>query len=162
LKQRHKKQKLLGMKNKMLLWTILLISSVSTTFAGTTTGVDDKIVNSFKKDFASAQEVQWEKNSSFTKATFKLSGQVMFAYYSTEGNLLAISRNITSSQLPISLMTELKKNYRGYWISDLFEMVMSNETSYYITLENGDQKLVLKSHGGVSWDVYKKEKKDVQ
>ena len=79
-----------------------------------------------------------------------------------DGNLLAISRNITSSQLPISLMTELKKNYRGYWISDLFEMVMSNETSYYITLENGDQKLVLKSHSGVSWDVYKKEKKDAQ
>jgi hypothetical protein len=85
----------------------------------------------------------------------------MFAYYSEEGNLLAVTRNITSSQLPIGLMTEVKKNYGGYWISDLFEIAMNGETSYYITLQNGDYSLVMKSNGNANWEVFRKERKDV-
>lgn len=149
------------MKNKILLWTLMLMMSFSTSFAGTITGVDERIVNSFKKDFATAEDVQWEKGNSFTKATFKLSGQVMFAYYAEEGSLLAVSRNITTTQLPLGLLTELKKNYRDYWISDLFEIAMNNETAYYITLQNGDHTLVMKSNAGISWDLFKKERKEV-
>lgn len=149
------------MKSKILVWTLILMMSISTSFAGTITGVDERIVNSFKKDFAAAEDVQWEKSNNFVKATFKLSGQVMFAYYGEEGNLLAVTRNITSSQLPIGLMTELKKNYREFWISDLFEIAMNNETAYYITLQSGDHTLVLRSNGGTSWDVFKKERKEV-
>ena len=149
------------MKNKFLVWTLALIMSISTSFAGTITGVDERIANSFKKDFATAEDVQWEKGSSFVKATFKISGQVMFAYYAEEGNLLAVTRNITSTQLPLGLLTELKKNYREYWISDLFEIAMNNETAYYITLQNGDYSLVMKSNGGSSWDIFKKERKEV-
>ena len=149
------------MKSKLLMWTLILMCSFSTTVAGTIAGGDEKIVNNFKKDFTSAEEVQWEKGSSFTKATFKMSGQVMFAYYSEEGNLLAVTRNITTSQLPIGLMTQVKKNYSGYWISDLFEIAINGETSYYITLQNGDYSLVMKSNGNASWEVFKKERKDV-
>lgn len=149
------------MKSKLLMWALILMCSFSATFAGMITGVDEKIVSSFKKDFAAAEEVQWEKGNNFAKATFKLSGQVLFAYYSEEGNLLAVSRNITSSQLPIGLMTDMKRNYSGYWISDLFEIAMNGETAYYITLQNGDYTLVMKSNSGHSWEVYKKERKDV-
>jgi hypothetical protein len=150
------------MKNKILLWTLLLMSSMTTTFAGTSNPtIEEKIMNSFKKDFTTAEDVQWEKGNSFTKATFKLSGQVMFAYYTVDGNLMAVSRNITSSQLPIGLLTELKKNYRGYWISDLFEIAMNNETSYYITLQTGDVTLVMKSNSATSWEVFKKERKEI-
>ena len=149
------------MKSKLLMWTVILMCSFSTTFAGTITGVDEKIVNNFKKDFSSAEEVQWEKGVNFAKATFKLSGLVMFAYYSEEGSLLAVTRNITTSQLPIGLMTQVKKNYSGYWISDLFEIAINGETSYYITLQNGDYSLVMKSNGNASWEVFKKERKDV-
>ena len=99
------------MKNKILLWTLMLAMSFSTSFAGTITGVDERIVNSFKKDFVAAEDVQWEKGNSFVKATFKMSGQVMFAYYSQTGELMAVTRNIISSQLPISLLANLKKNY---------------------------------------------------
>jgi hypothetical protein len=149
------------MKNKILLWTLVLMMSFSTSFAGTITGINEKITESFKKDCATAEDVQWEKSSSFVKATFKLSGQIMFAYYSEEGSLMAVSRNITATQLPIGLLNEVKKNYREFWISDLFEIAMNNETAYYITLQNGDYTLVMKSNGGSSWDVFKKERKEV-
>ena len=83
----------------------------------------------------------------------------VFAYYSTEGDLIAITRHISPDALPLSLQIDLKKEYEGYWISDLFEMAKNETTSYFITLENADSQLVLKSTGGSKWEVYKKEKK---
>lgn len=47
----------------------------------------------------------------------------------------------------------------GYWVSDLFEVAKNGTTSYYITLENADTKLVLQSTGGSNWSEFKKEKK---
>jgi hypothetical protein len=43
-------------------------------------------------------------------------------------------------------------------VSDLFEAAKSDVTSYYITIENADTKMVLKSSGN-NWDVYNKIKK---
>jgi hypothetical protein len=75
---------------------------------------------SFKKDFQQCYEYQLAAGK-HAKATFTLNDQVMIAYYSNENNeLLAVVRNILSQQLPINLFTSLKKEYSGYWITDLF------------------------------------------
>ena len=73
--------------------------------------------------------------------------------------MMALTRNIRSLELPISLQTNLKNNYSGYWISDLFEMSNSEGTSYYITMENADSKVVLKSVGSGKWTSFKKMSK---
>ncbi|HLZ89425.1 MAG TPA: hypothetical protein VKQ52_19355, partial [Puia sp.] len=65
----------------------------------------------------------------------------------------------TSDQLPINLLTSLKKEYGDYWISDLFEIASDDQTNYYVTLETADKKIVLKSQGTEFWNEYKKEKK---
>ncbi len=147
------------MKKSFLTWALILMVGVSTSFAHGFEGVSEKVMNSFKKEFANAENVQWESGKEFAKATFGYHGQVMFAYYNNDGTLLAVTRNIMAGQLPLSLLSEVKKNYSEYWISDLFEMSSNNETSYYITLENGDQKIVLRSVDSTSWDVYRKDKK---
>ena len=134
--------------------------SLSSAFANNEETINQKAVSSFKKDFAAAQDVKWESNKDFVKATFKLNDQVMFAYYSQTGNLMAVTRNIVSSQLPINLLSELKKKYNNYWISDLFEVSSDTDSSFYITLQNSDQTVVLKSNGISEWEVYKKDKKN--
>ena len=149
------------MKKSILTWALIVMVGISTSFAHGIEGVSEKVINSFKKEFVEAQNVQWESNKDFAKATFSIHGQVMFAYYNGEGNLVAVTRNLVASQLPITLLSEIKKNYGEYWISDLFEMSSNDETTYYITLENGDQKLVMKSDDSRSWEVFKKEKKVV-
>jgi hypothetical protein len=162
-----KKQKLkhpyknLVMKKSILTWALILMVGISTSFAHGKEGVSEKVINSFKKEFTEAQNVQWESTKDLAKATFTIHGQVMFAYYNNDGNLLAVTRNIVAAQLPISLLTDIKKNYNEYWISDLFEMSSDNNTTYYITLENGDQKVVLKSDDSRNWETFKKEKKVV-
>ena len=147
------------MKKRILVWALLLTIGVSTAFANNAEGVSDKVISSFKKEFAEARDIQWEKSKEYVKATFSLNDQVMFAYYSEEGKLLAVTRNLVSGQLPINLLTDVKKNYSGYWITQLFEIAMDTENSYYITLENENLTIVLKSAGADGWELFKKDKK---
>lgn len=149
------------MKKRILALALLLTIGFSSTFANNEEGVNKQVVNAFKKEFAAAQNARWEAGKEFTKVTFTLNGQVMFAFYTGEGELLGLSRNITSAQLPISLLAELKRNYSDYWITDLFEMASNNETDYYVSLNGADTTLVLKSSGSSGWSVYKKAKKDI-
>ena len=148
------------MKKRILTLALLLTLTISSIFANTVEGVSQKVMNTFKSEFSEARDVKWESGRDFVKATFTLHQQVMFAYYSVEGDQIAVSRNIISSQLPINLLSDLKKNYTGFWISDLFEMATKGETAYYMTVENGDYNIILKSNGSSSWEVYKKDKKN--
>jgi hypothetical protein len=147
------------MKNKILLGVFILITGISSAFANGTNDVNDRIIKSFQKDFAGAQQVQWSTAKEFVRATFTLNEQVVYAYYSPDGNLLGVTRNLVSGQLPINLYTDLKKGYNNYWITDLFEMASNNDNMYYVTLESRDYKIVLKSNGTNGWEVYKKERK---
>ena len=142
------------------MWLLLVTVSTGSVLANEET-VSQQVLNAFKKEFVDAKDVAWQTTKDFAKATFSLNDQVMFAFYSQEGQLLAITRNISSEKLPISLLTSLKKNYNGYWITDLFEMVADGNGTYYITLENADVELVLKSDEFGGWEVYKKSKKNV-
>lgn len=131
-------------------------------FANNDESINEKAAQSLKKEFAQAKDVSWQKTGDMLRATFTLNEKVLFAYYNQSGDLMAITRNITTDQLPIALQTMLRKNYGGYWVSDLFEMVSGGQTSYYVTVENADQKVVLKSEDFGSWSTYRKEKKDAE
>ena len=151
------------MKHRILTLGLLVWLSVSSIFANTNEEVvNAKAANSFKKEFSKAQDVKWESGKQYVKDTFKMNDQVMIAYYSNAGELLGITRNLTTSQLPINLMTDIKKNHKNAWITDLFEITTNDETNYYITLEDADQTVVLKSAGSYGWSTYKKEKKNNQ
>src|SRR5688500_11137137 len=149
------------MKKSILMWAMMLTMGLTSAFANNEETVNQRAVSSFKKDFTNAQDVKWESSKDFVKATFKMNDQVMFAYYSQTGDLMAITRNILSSQLPINLLANLKKTYGTYWISDLFEVSSSTDASYYVTLQSAEHTLVLKSNGITAWEVYRKEKKNI-
>ncbi len=95
------------MKKRILTLALLLSLSISSIFANTVEGVNQKVINSFKSDFADARDVKWETGKDFVKATFTMHEQVIFAYYSVEGEQIAVSRNIVSSQLPLNLLSDL-------------------------------------------------------
>ena len=155
----HKSNKQIKMKKALLILAISF-GVVSASFANNDESVNARAEQSFKKEFAQAKDVKWQKSGEMAKATFSLNDRILFAYYSQDGELVAITRNITTDQLPITLLNSLKKNYSDFWITDLFEMVSGGQTSYYITVENADSKVVLKSDDFADWTNFKKEKKD--
>lgn len=141
---------------KMILVLAILVSTVSA-FASEV-NVNEKVQNAFKSEFTNASEVAWFQGDTYFRATFNYKGVYLFAFYNDEGELLALSRYISPTILPFILQNNLKKNYEGYWVSDLFEASKNGDTCYYITIENADTKIVLKSAGN-SWNVYSKHKK---
>ena len=146
---------------KLLLATLIsLFSLVSTTKASDNDPrISAAVLSSFNSAFKNAAEVKWTASENFSKAEFSLRGQYVAAYYDVAVNLIDLTRNISSFQLPITLQTKLKTSYESYWISDLFELSDDNGTSYYVTVENGDPKITLKSNGTNEWSVYQKQRK---
>ena len=143
---------------KKIILTLAIALSTMYSFAGEVK-VSSKVLNAFNSEFNSAKEVAWTATNSYYKAAFLFNDQHVFAFYSTEGELLGLTRYISSLDLPIRLQAGLKKDYSNYWISDLFEVSNSEGTGYYITLQNADSKIVLKSTGGESWKTYEKKTK---
>lgn len=143
---------------KKIIITLAVALSTLSSFAREVE-VSSRVLDKFKSEFTGAKDVSWTAGDNFYKAEFVYNDQHVFAFYSTTGELLGLTRYISSLDLPLNLQASLKKSYSSYWISDLFEVSNEEGTGYYLTMENADSKIVLKSAGGGSWDVYKKTAK---
>ena len=149
------------MKKRILLLSIALISFTAFSFAADApASISKNVISSFNRQFSNARDIHWEKQASFVKAQFTIDDMVLYAYFNQSGDLIAVTRFISPSQLPMTLLASLKNQYAaGYWVSDLFEIESEANTSYYATLENANQTVILKSDGISGWSVFQKEKK---
>lgn len=139
---------------KIILTLAIAISSIAA-FASEV-NVNAAVLKSFTREFADAENVNWTAGKSSYKASFVLNNQHVTAYYNFDGELMGLTRNISSLDLPLGLQTNLKKNYNQYWISDLFEVSNQEGTNYYITLEKANETLVLEADAQGKWNVYKR------
>lgn len=145
---------------KPLLIALTLLATVFTTSSfASGTKVSPTVLKSFKSQFTTAQEVDWSVTQTLYKAQFTINGQYAIAYYEPDGTMVAVTRNISSTQLPIALQGKLQKNCANYWISDLFEVTNEDGTTYYVTLENADEKIIMKSSTSTGWSNFKKLRK---
>ena len=150
------------MKKRILLLSIALISFTAFSFAADVpASISKNIVSSFNKQFSNARDIQCENQPNFVRAQFTINDMVLYAYFNKTGDLIAVTRFISSNQLPLILLSSLKNQYTaGFWISDLFEIESEAGTSYYATLQSADQTIILKSDGISGWTVFQKEKKE--
>jgi hypothetical protein len=146
------------MKRIITILSLVLTVSLSS-FASGDEKVSPVVLESFKSSFKDATEVEWKAKENFYQAQFAMNGQYINAYYDCDGKLMAMTRNISTTQLPIGLQTTLRSEADGYWISDLFEVSNEEGTSYYVTLENADSKVILKSSGNNEWTNFQKQRK---
>ena len=135
-----------------------MITSLMTSAFASEENVKAEILAAFKNKFSTAQEVSWTTGKMFSEATFLFNGNWITAHFNYRAELVAVSRNITSSQLPYFLQSNLRKHYSGYWITDLFELSNKEGYSHYITLRNADEEIVLESLNGRTWSVYRSTK----
>ena len=143
---------------KKLVLTLAIAITTLSAFAGEA-GVDQKVLNAFSKDFKTAKEVAWTIGTNYYRADFTYNEKHVFAYYEKSGELIALTRYVSPNDLPLALQGSLKKNFSEYWISDLFEVANNDGTSYYVTVESAESKVVLKASDGKTWDQFSKLKK---
>ena len=148
------------MKKQIITAALLVVAAFTQAFAGDDHGVNKATAASFTRDFQTARVIQWQKQQNYSVATFNLNGQVMMAYYNEDNLLVAVLHHVTVDRLPIFLMRDIKKNYNEYWVSELFEAATNGESHYYLTLENADQTMKLKSVNSTNWEVVRTVRKD--
>jgi hypothetical protein len=144
---------------KKIVFVLGLVIAMGVCNAYPSERVSQRVLASFKTEFTTAQDVEWETGNNYFRAAFTMNEQRIFAYYNVDGQLLSIARYISSIQLPVNLYADLKNDYSKYWIGDLFEVSNSEGLHYYVTLETADSKLVMHSSNGGSWSTYSKSKK---
>jgi len=146
------------MKKIILTWAVMLTVGLATVFAGERDGISENAIAAFKNDFSSAKNVTWQTSRNYFKAKFSLNNKVMYAFYNYHGDLVALVHHILSTDLPQDLSDQLKKDYGNYWITDLFELKSDEQHVYYVTIENADGAIVLKSDERTGWGLYKRIK----
>ena len=144
------------MKTFILLFALATVGSVKASEQDI--NIAASVTSSFHTSFKNATDVQWSQSGEKYKAVFHLNGQYATAFYDQQGTLLGVTRNISAVQLPVMLQASLRDSYEEGWISDLFELSDNNGTAYYVTIENNETKVTLKSVQG-QWSVYKKSRK---
>ena len=147
------------MKKRILILALVLVGMSSFSFAADIPGINNQVLTRFNREFVNAKDVKWESHKNFIKVSFQMNDLILSAYYLPNGDQLAVTRFISPNQLPIRLLTTLKKDHSGYWISDLFELNDNDGTEYYITIENDSQTKVLKSSADGEWSTYSIVKK---
>ncbi len=147
------------MKKSIVLIVTVLFLGMTGLMANGREGFNEKAVSSFQKEFAKATEVSWQSGSNYLKVSFLFNEQMLTAFYNEDGERLAIVRNLRSNELPMALLEILKQSYNNYWITELFEFHGKEEAAYYITIENADYKITLKSLGMYDWVNFRKSEK---
>jgi hypothetical protein len=152
--------KIYAMKKRIILLSLSFISLFTASYAKNDNGkIPEAVTAQFSHDFSLIGNVRWEKIDFYYKASFVQQGITLFAFYTEDADYMGSANYILSNRLPVSLAFSIKKNYAGYWITDLFTYSNKDRSGYVVTLENADQEIMLKTDGNQHWCLYKSVKK---
>lgn len=138
---------------KIIISLVIVFTVAASAFAGDEQ-IDQKVSKAFQKEFSAAQNALWSVINNVYKVTFSYYDRSISAYYDKKGHLLGVTKYMLSTELPYYLQRELKEYYNNYWVANLFELSNENGTTYYVTLQNAEGKIVLSSGGQNSWEWY--------
>ena len=147
------------MKKMIMALAFIAVTIGNAAFAGTGGKVDERIKRAFEKEYVGAADVKWYVYNEYIKVDFTFSGMQLVGFYNKDGRMLGVARNIYFSSLPLLLRIEQRKNYKDYWITEIYELANGDGTRYFITLENANKVIKLGSTGTDNWEVVKKQDK---
>lgn len=104
-----------------------------------------RVMDSFNREFAGAVNVSWYSTDKSHVAKFTVKESKVTAHFDNEGRLLATSRYITDSDLPLKVMNRLVKKYPNQRINNVVEYEYEGLTTYVVTLESATHWTVLKA-----------------
>ena len=147
---------------KKLFATVAVAVLVSlTSFAADIVKVSARVQAAFQKEFATATNVSWEvlKNEDIYHASFIYGSEVMEAYYSGDGDMIAIARQVSPERLPLLVSKAVKENFGKYSVKSASEYMSADNTSYIVTLENEKSTVIARIYNSGLAEVLKKSKK---
>ena len=141
---------------KLFMLALVLTTVIASAFSEIPSNT--AVLNAFHKSFAEAKNIEWTIKKDFYRAKFSVNDEVMYAYYKEDGELMAITRNITTEQLPMGLSSTLFNKHKDYYLANLFEVSANGESTYYAAIRKGNCIITLQASAAGEWKFFKKER----
>lgn len=132
------------MKKIILSLSLLLTLAVMTASAETGPVVNEKVKQSFKKEFAEAKFVEWHDAGDYVSASFVLWDLRAVAYFTPDGQLQGCSRTLFYNQLPLAAIKTLDRKLTKANILEVAEISNSQGTYYKLTVEEQKKRYEVK------------------
>ena len=144
---------------KVSIIVLMVLTIASAAFAGDNSALDFKGADRFNKIFPNATKVAYEVKKDFTEVRFTWNNINLEAFFDRQGNLIATSRQLEVSALPVAYVMNINKEYEGYDIIEAIEFDHAeNGLSYFVAVVKGDKKYILNVSTGGDISVFKKMK----
>jgi len=140
---------------KRLFVTLAVIAVLMTGSSFAADGISKAVPQSFFTTFNGASKISTDQINGMTRVSFIMDEQQHYAYYNTSGELVVVSKQISFDDLPKALRADYKKSYSNYFVADVLEFSNEDGREYYIVLNDGAVKLVMKSASN-KWKVFEK------
>ncbi len=129
---------------KLFIAALLAVTVASSAFAAGSSKVNSFALKNFNTQFTHASDVSWTTSENYIKAVFLNNNERMEAYYNSTGDLIGTSRSINTEVLPTSAKRTLAKKYDGYTVKEAIQFDGTEESAYFISLENDQESVILK------------------
>ena len=129
---------------KILFTALTAISIFTSAFAQDKNVVSSQVVSAFENDFQKATDVNWVAAPKFTQATFMLDGKKMNAFYDNFNEMIGTSHKASFEDLSERAKQKIAKKYSDYTVTEVIAFQCEDENCYYVSAQNGFQKLILK------------------
>ena len=106
--------------------------------------VPSVVVNSFKKEFPKAGDIEWEKQNDQYNVEFEIGFFTDYeAWFDATGKLIRYTQDISGSKLPEAVKNAIKKQYKGYRIDDAKKITENKVVTHSVEIEKGNDELKL-------------------
>lgn len=113
--------------------------------------------NLVKKDFPAATDITYKEAKDYTVVSFAVNSQRMQAFYDNNGVKIGTSRTIQLKELPGDAAAVIAAQYAAYTATEAIEMKSEADgTSYFVHLQNNQQKMILQIDTDGDISVFKK------
>ncbi len=129
---------------KILFTALTAISIFTSAFARDKNIISSKVVTAFENEFQKATNVSWVAAPTFTQASFTIDGKKMNAFYDVTNEMIGTSHKADFENLSEKAKQRIAKKYSDYTITEVIAFQSQEENCYYVSAQNGLEKLILK------------------
>lgn len=105
--------------------------------------VPSVVLNSFKKDFPKASDIEWELKGDVYKAEFEIGFMDHEVTLDKTGKALKHKQDIKESDLPLTVASVIAKDFEGFRLSDISKTISDGSLTYKLDLKKGTKEWVI-------------------
>lgn len=113
--------------------------------------VPSPVINSFKKAFPNATDIEWEMKGELYNAEFDINRKDHEVWINDKGSIIKHKREIRTRDLPEVVTKTLKQNFKGYWVDDVAKYEVAKQFFYKVEMQTltKEKNVVLNEKGEI-------------